>query len=157
MMEHVERLRAEYGMEVCNVFHAGDGNLHPLVLYDPRDPDQRQRAHAIAAGVLELSIAQGGVVSGEHGIGLEKCEYLPRFFSPAELQLHATIHQVFNPTGCFNPAKIFPPDTTPAALAAARAARLQGYRARIRNHGHSCFLCEIVIRSQFHTTYEPEA
>jgi D-lactate dehydrogenase (cytochrome) len=125
MMEHVERLRAEYGMEVCNVFHAGDGNLHPLVLYDPRDPDQRQRAHAIAAGVLELSIAQGGVVSGEHGIGLEKCEYLPRFFSPAELQLHATIHQVFNPTGCFNPAKIFPPDTTPAALAVARAARLQ--------------------------------
>ncbi|RMD79027.1 MAG: FAD-binding protein, partial [Chloroflexi bacterium] len=94
MMEHVERLRAEYGMEVCNVFHAGDGNLHPLVLYDPRDPDQRRRAHDIAAGVLELSIANGGVVSGEHGIGLEKCEYMPRFLSPAELQLHATIHQV---------------------------------------------------------------
>lgn len=125
MMEHVERLRAEYGMEVCNVFHAGDGNLHPLVLYDPRDPNQRQRAHAIAAGVLELSIEHGGVVSGEHGIGLEKCEYLPRFFSPAELQLHATIHQVFNPTGCFNPAKIFPSDTPPADLAAARAMRLQ--------------------------------
>ncbi len=125
MMEEVERLRAEYGLEVCNVSHAGDGNLHPLVLYDPRDADQKQRAHAIAAGVLDLSIAHGGVVSGEHGIGLEKCEYLPRFFSPAELQLHATIHQVFNPTGCFNPAKIFPPDTTPSALAAARAQRLQ--------------------------------
>ncbi|ACL24432.1 FAD-binding oxidoreductase [Chloroflexus aggregans] len=125
MMEHVERLRAEYGMEVCNVFHAGDGNLHPLVLYDPRDPDQRRRAHDIAAGVLERSLANGGVVSGEHGIGLEKCEYMPRFFSPAELQLHATIHHVFNPTGCFNPAKIFPTDTTPAALAAARAERLQ--------------------------------
>lgn len=125
MMEHVERLRTEYGMEVCNVFHAGDGNLHPLVLYDPRDPDQRRRAHDIAASVLEISIEQGGVVSGEHGIGLEKCEYLPRFFSAAELQLHATIHQVFNPTGVFNPAKIFPPETTPATLAAARAERLQ--------------------------------
>ncbi|MCX7859982.1 MAG: FAD-binding oxidoreductase [Chloroflexus sp.] len=125
MMEQVERLRAEYRLEVCNVAHAGDGNLHPLVLYDPRDPDQRRRAHDVAAGVLELSIEHGGVVSGEHGIGLEKCEYLPRFFSPAELQLHATIHQVFNPTGCFNPAKIFPSDTTPAELAAARAARLQ--------------------------------
>ncbi|WP_298815808.1 FAD-binding oxidoreductase [Chloroflexus sp.] len=125
MMEHVERLRVEYGMEVCNVFHAGDGNLHPLVLYDPRDPDQRRRAHDIAASVLEISIEHGGVVSGEHGIGLEKCEYLSRFFSPAELQLHATIHQVFNPGGLFNPAKIFPPDTTPATLAAARAERLQ--------------------------------
>jgi D-lactate dehydrogenase (cytochrome) len=124
MLEHVERLRREYGMEVCNVFHAGDGNLHPLVLYDPRDPEQRRKAHAIAAGVLELSIQQGGVISGEHGIGVEKQNYLPLLFSPAELQLHATVHQIFNPTGSFNPAKIFPEATPPAELAAARCERM---------------------------------
>jgi D-lactate dehydrogenase (cytochrome) len=124
MLEHVERLRHEHGMEVCNVFHAGDGNLHPLVLYDPRDAEQRRKAHAIAHGVLELSIAQGGVISGEHGIGVEKQNYLPLLFSPAELQLHATIHQIFNPQASFNPAKIFPLDTSPAALAALRHARI---------------------------------
>jgi D-lactate dehydrogenase (cytochrome) len=128
MLQHVERLRHEYGMEVCNVFHAGDGNLHPLVLYDPRDPEQRRKAHAIAAGVLELSIQQGGVISGEHGIGVEKQNYLPLLFSPAELQLHATIHQIFNPTGSFNPAKIFPETTSPAELAAARRERMAAGR-----------------------------
>jgi D-lactate dehydrogenase (cytochrome) len=128
MLEHVERLRHEHGMEVCNVFHAGDGNLHPLVLYDPRDPEQRRKAHAIASSVLELSIQQGGVISGEHGIGVEKQNYLPLLFSPAELQLHATVHQVFNPTGSFNPAKIFPVATPPAELAAARRERMAAGR-----------------------------
>jgi D-lactate dehydrogenase (cytochrome) len=124
MMEYVEQLRREHDLEVCNVFHAGDGNLHPLVLYDPRDADQSRRAHMIAAGVLDLSIEQGGVISGEHGIGVEKCEYLPRMFSPSELQLHATLAAVFNPQEVFNPAKIFPPDQPPGELAAARRERI---------------------------------
>jgi len=129
MMEHVERLRHEHAMEVCNVFHAGDGNLHPLILYDPRDADQRRRAHVIAKGVLELSIAQGGVISGEHGIGVEKQEYLPLLFSRAELQLQAAVYHVFNPDERFNPAKIFPAADRPAELAAERAVRL-GTRGR---------------------------
>ncbi|NJN16348.1 MAG: FAD-binding protein [Oscillochloris sp.] len=124
MMEHVEQLRVEYGLEICNVFHAGDGNLHPLVLYDPRDPDQSRRAHAIAQGVLDLSIRQGGVVSGEHGIGVEKQDYLPLLFSPEELQIQAAVATIFNPGERFNPAKIFPADQPPAALAASRRARL---------------------------------
>ncbi len=129
MMEHVEQLRHEYAMEVCNVFHAGDGNLHPLVLYDPRDPDQTRRAHALASAVLKLSIAQGGVISGEHGIGLEKRDYLPLLFSPAELALHAAIQHVFNPNGQFNPGKIFPAAVNPAALAGERRARISSSAA----------------------------
>ncbi|NNJ10331.1 FAD-binding protein [Chloroflexales bacterium ZM16-3] len=128
MMAHVERLRHEHGMEVCNVFHAGDGNLHPLVLYNPRDPDQVRRAHAIAHGVLHLSIAQGGVISGEHGIGVEKRDYLPLLLSPAEMQLQAAIYTIFNPDDRFNPAKIFPSDVCPQTLAAARRARLSAGR-----------------------------
>lgn len=124
MMEHVERLRREHALEVCNVFHAGDGNLHPLVLYDPRDSDQTRRAHAIAEAVLELSIAQGGVISGEHGIGVEKQEYLPLLLSPCELQLHAAVHAVFNPDDLFNPSKIFPSGKSPRELAEERRARL---------------------------------
>jgi D-lactate dehydrogenase (cytochrome) len=124
MMEEVERLRREHALEVCNVFHAGDGNLHPLVLYDPRDADQARRAHAIAEGVLELSIAQGGVISGEHGIGLEKQEYLPLLFTPCELQLQAAVYRCFNPADQFNPAKIFPSDRSPRELADERRARI---------------------------------
>jgi D-lactate dehydrogenase (cytochrome) len=124
MMEHVERLRREHRLEVCNVFHAGDGNLHPLVLYDPRDPDQVERAHAIAVGVLRLSIEQGGVISGEHGIGVEKQEYLPLLMSEADLALHATVYNVFNPADRFNPAKIFPADISPRALAEQRRERI---------------------------------
>jgi D-lactate dehydrogenase (cytochrome) len=130
MMEQIERLRRQHALEVCNVFHAGDGNLHPLVLYDPRDLGQVDRAHAFARAVLALSIEQGGVISGEHGIGLEKQEYLPLLFSRHELQLQATIHQIFNPGDHFNPAKLFPAATSPAALAAERRARIRHNRQR---------------------------
>ncbi|MCS6881415.1 MAG: FAD-linked oxidase C-terminal domain-containing protein [Oscillochloridaceae bacterium] len=130
MMEHIERLRHEWRMEVCNVFHAGDGNLHPMVLYDPRDADQRARAHAIAGAVLKLSIEQGGVISGEHGIGVEKQEYLPLLLEPHELQLHAAIYTCFNPEDCFNPGKIFPAALRPRDLAAQRQARMRATAPR---------------------------
>ena len=131
MMEHIERLRKQHRLEVCNVFHAGDGNLHTLVLYDPRDADQAARAHTFAAEVLELSIAQGGVISGEHGIGVEKQNYLPLLMSPADLQLQATVYQVFNPAERFNPAKIFPTSTSPQELAAERQRRIADCRLQI--------------------------
>ena len=141
MLEHIERLRREHAMEVCNVFHAGDGNLHPLVLYDPREPEQVRRAHAIADAVLELSIAQGGVISGEHGIGLEKQAYLPLLFSRAELQLQAAVYCCLNPGDHFNPAKIFPLDTSPAELAEERRGRIRETRrhgdTETRRHGDS--------------------
>ncbi len=125
MMERVEQLSKEYDLEVLNVFHAGDGNLHPLVLYDPRDREQFERAHAIAAGVLQLSIAEGGVVSGEHGIGLEKREYLPLMFTEADMAAMGALFAIFNPAGLFNPAKIFPEAQDPRELARRRAARIQ--------------------------------
>ncbi|MBX0328160.1 FAD-binding oxidoreductase [Oscillochloris sp. ZM17-4] len=143
MMEHVERLRHEHGMEVCNVFHAGDGNLHPLVLYDPRDPEQVRRAHAIAHGVLHLSIAQGGVISGEHGIGVEKQDYLPLLLSPNEMQLHAAIYTIFNPDDRFNPGKIFPADVNPHALAAARRARIADCRLQIAETEPQSAICNL--------------
>lgn len=132
MMEHVERLRHASGMEICNVFHAGDGNLHPLVLYNPRDPDQRERAHTIARSVLFASIEQGGVISGEHGIGVEKQEYLPLLFSRHELQLHAAVYACFNPDDRFNPGKIFPASLPPLDLAAERRARIRSTAASAR-------------------------
>ncbi|NTW04134.1 MAG: FAD-binding protein, partial [Oscillochloris sp.] len=131
MMEHIERLRREYALEVCNVFHAGDGNLHPLVLYNPRDPDQCQRAHALVQSVLHLSIDQGGVISGEHGIGVEKRNYLPLLFSPAELQLQAALYTIFNPKDRLNPAKIFPTNASPQTLTAERRARFANAKLQI--------------------------
>ncbi|RRR71528.1 MAG: FAD-binding protein, partial [Candidatus Viridilinea halotolerans] len=125
MLEYIEGLRHVYGVEVCNVFHAGDGNLHPLFLYDPREPEQVQRAHAIAKDVLTQSIAEGGVISGEHGIAIEKQEYIPLLFTPTEMELQAAIYMVFNQGDHFNPAKRFPLAMPPAMLAARRHARLK--------------------------------
>lgn len=124
MMEQVERLSQEHRLPIVNVFHAGDGNLHPLVLYDPRDPDQIERAHAIATAVMTLSIEQGGVISGEHGIGVEKQEYMPLLFSAADLQAMAAVYAVFNPVDRLNPAKIFPSGVSPLELAARRQERI---------------------------------
>lgn len=129
MMERVEQLSLEYDLAVLNVFHAGDGNLHPLVLYDPRDRDQFERAHAIAAGVLQLSIAEGGVVSGEHGIGLEKREYLPLMFTEADMAAMGALYAIFNPAGLFNPGKIFPEEQEPRELAQRRARRISSSSA----------------------------
>lgn len=125
MMAHVQRLSAAYQMPVANVFHAGDGNLHPLVLYDPSDPDQVAKAHALTAEVLDLSIAEGGAVSGEHGIGIEKRDFLARLFGRDELAAQALVYAVFNPDCILNPGKVFPVAIDPLALAAERAAQLQ--------------------------------
>jgi D-lactate dehydrogenase (cytochrome) len=124
MMAHVTQLSAEHGLPIANVFHAGDGNLHPLVLYDPADPAQVAKAHAITAAVLAQSIAEGGAVSGEHGIGVEKQAFLARLYGPAELEAQAAVYAVFNPLDRLNPGKVFPQDTHPLELAARQRARL---------------------------------
>lgn len=132
MLEHIGRLSREYNMPIANVFHAGDGNLHPLVLYDPQNPDEVERAHQITAEVLRLSIAHGGAISGEHGIGLSKRQFMPVLFSNAELQAQATIYAIFNPHDRLNPAKMFPSDMHPLHLAEQRRQRIaaqQGSRA----------------------------
>lgn len=124
MMEQIEELGRQYNMPMANIFHAGDGNLHPLVLYNPRDPDEVQRAHAIAEAVMRLSIEEGGVISGEHGIGIEKQNYMAMLFNAADLQAMAVIYATFNPRAQFNPAKMFPSNSDPLKLAEQRHSRI---------------------------------
>ena len=124
MMAHIQRLSQHYGMPIANVFHAGDGNLHPLVLYDPGDPEQVAKTHAITGEVLKLSIDEGGAVSGEHGIGSEKCLFLPRLYSRNDLAAQAAVYHVFNPERRLNPGKVFPAHLDPLLLAQEHAARL---------------------------------
>lgn len=148
MMAHVQRLSAQYALPIANVFHAGDGNLHPLVLYDPADPAQVAKAHAITVAILEQSIAEGGAVSGEHGIGVEKQDFLARLYGPDELAAQAAVYAVFNPDNRLNPGKVFPRDCDPLTLAAARRealmtppsnrdpARLRGELATLLGEDH---------------------
>jgi len=96
------------GFEVGNIFHAGDGNLHPIILFDARDPEQRRRAVAAADEIIEMCIGMGGSITGEHGIGMEKDRLMPLLFSEADMDLRRRVRDAFNPTGLLNPGKIFP-------------------------------------------------
>jgi glycolate oxidase len=93
---------------VANVFHAGDGNLHPLILYDSSHPDQVAAAEHLGAQILELSVAVGGCITGEHGVGLEKLAQMPAQFSAAELRQFERIKEAFDPGLALNPGKGIP-------------------------------------------------
>jgi len=108
IMSEIERLGAESGIRVANVFHAGDGNLHPLVLYDRRIEGQEHAAEVLANRILELCIEAGGSITGEHGVGMEKNELMTLLFSDADFDLMRRIHDAFNPDSSLNPGKIFP-------------------------------------------------
>jgi glycolate oxidase len=98
----------KYGLSIANLLHAGDGNLHPSILFDERDSDQLQRTMDAGAEILELCVGVGGVLSGEHGIGLEKQEYMPLMFSEADMEAMAKLGPAFATDGRLNPGKIFP-------------------------------------------------
>ncbi len=121
-MEQVGRISQEYRLPIANVFHAGDGNLHPIILFDRRDRSQNQRALEAATGVMHVSIEQGGVISGEHGIGVEKQDYMTLLFSTDDLAAMAGLHQSFDPYDLFNPGKVFPKGRGCGELAALRKA-----------------------------------
>ncbi len=108
VLSRVNEIVAAHGLRVGNVFHAGDGNLHPNILYDPRRPGEEQRVMAAGAEIMRLCAEVGGSISGEHGIGLEKADFMPLIFSPADLAVMARLKAAFNPTGRCNPGKIFP-------------------------------------------------
>jgi glycolate oxidase len=91
-----------------NVFHAGDGNLHPLLLFDGSDPAQVGRVHAAGAEIVEVSLAAGGSLSGEHGIGVEKRDHMDRMFSPDDLDHQARVRRAFDPQCRANPGKVLP-------------------------------------------------
>ncbi|MEO0456649.1 MAG: glycolate oxidase subunit GlcD [Cyanobacteria bacterium P01_A01_bin.114] len=112
VLKEIEALGEQHGYRVANVFHAGDGNLHPLILYDNAVPGQLEAVEALGGDILKLCVAAGGSISGEHGIGADKRCYMPKMFSPADLETMQWVRQVFNPQGLANPTKIFPTPKT---------------------------------------------
>jgi glycolate oxidase len=101
---------ASYGLRVANVFHAGDGNMHPLILYDVNDPVQQQKAEDAGSDVLKLCVELGGALTGEHGVGIEKRDLMRRQFSEADLAQQMRVRAAFDPQWRLNPAKVFPLD-----------------------------------------------
>ncbi len=108
VLRRVAEISEKYDIPIANVFHAGDGNIHPIVLFDERDPVQCERVDAVNTEILVACAEAGGTITGEHGIGVEKMDYMPLIFSPEDLAVMATIKEIFNPLGLCNPGKIFP-------------------------------------------------
>jgi glycolate oxidase subunit GlcD len=104
----IDEMSDRYGLGVANVFHAGDGNLHPLILFDSRRPDQVDKIFAMSEEIMKLCVDVGGSLSGEHGIGYEKKDFMGLVFSEDDLDSMMRVKRVFNPDGLLNPAKIFP-------------------------------------------------
>jgi glycolate oxidase len=102
---------------VANVFHAGDGNLHPLILFDGREAGGLERAERLAGRILAMCVEMGGSLTGEHGIGVEKRDYLPTMFGPDEIDCMERLRAAFDPAGIANPGKMFPGGAGAPALA----------------------------------------
>jgi len=102
------------GIRVANVFHAGDGNLHPLILFNGREPGELERAEALAGKILKMCVAMGGSLTGEHGLGVEKRDFLPDMFSAEEIDCMKRLRAAFDPLGIANPGKMFPGKEAPA-------------------------------------------
>ena len=108
VLRRIESLSQEHGLRVGNVFHAGDGNLHPLVLYDARIDGQAQRAETLAHQILEACVEAGGSITGEHGVGSDKACAMPLMFSETDLEVMKRLRSAFDPDGLANPGKLFP-------------------------------------------------
>jgi glycolate oxidase len=108
MLRAIEAMEVKYGLRCVNVFHAGDGNLHPLILFDANDPDEFHRCELFGAAILEASIEVGGTVTGEHGVGVEKLNSMCVQFSAAERAQMMAVKSAFDPAGLLNPGKVIP-------------------------------------------------
>jgi glycolate oxidase len=108
VLTRIAELAGEHGLRVANVFHAGDGNLHPLILYDANIPGQLESAEALGGKILELCVEVGGTVTGEHGVGVEKINQMCVQFNSAELEQFHAIKAAFDPDGLLNPGKAVP-------------------------------------------------
>jgi glycolate oxidase len=108
VLKAIQQMEGKYGLRCPNVFHAGDGNLHPLIMFDSNDPDSVARAEAFGVEILELSIAVGGTVTGEHGVGVEKVHQLCRQFDEGTREAFFAVRRAFDPSGLLNPGKAVP-------------------------------------------------
>jgi glycolate oxidase len=121
MLRHIQKIGEKHDLRICNVFHAGDGNLHPIILFDERDADQVKRVLAASHEILEECVRQGGSVTGEHGIGVEKLDFMPVLFTPEDLAMMLRLKQAFNPEGRCSPRKMLP--TAGACIEQSKAGR----------------------------------
>ncbi|GIV70827.1 FAD-linked oxidase C-terminal domain-containing protein [Caldilinea sp.] len=110
----IERLSQDYGLRVANVFHAGDGNLHPLILFNGRIPGELERAEALAGEIIQMCIALGGSITGEHGVGMEKRQHMSSMFTETDLQVMAELRRALDPGELANRGKMFPQGEAPA-------------------------------------------
>jgi glycolate oxidase len=107
-LTRIDEISKRYGFPIGNIFHAGDGNLHPLILFDARDRAQLERVVAAAGEIIQFCVEMGGTLTGEHGVGMEKNELMPLMFTSNDLALMRDVRSVFNPAGLLNPDKVFP-------------------------------------------------
>jgi glycolate oxidase len=115
VLKRTGEIVASYGLRVANVFHAGDGNMHPLILYNCNDPAEQAKAEAAGNDILKLCVEAGGCLTGEHGVGIEKRDLMRHQFSDADLDQQMRVRAVFDPQWLLNPAKVFPLDGRSAA------------------------------------------
>jgi glycolate oxidase len=108
VLERMKEMSRRHGLRVANVFHAGDGNLHPLILYDANKPGEMEKAEAFGAEILKLCVEVGGVLTGEHGVGVEKRDLMPVMFSETDLNQQQRVKCAFDDKGLLNPGKVFP-------------------------------------------------
>jgi glycolate dehydrogenase FAD-linked subunit len=108
VLTEIAQLGEKYGLRVANVFHAGDGNLHPLVLFDGRIPEEEKKAEEMSGDILRICLRYGGSITGEHGVGADKAPYMAEMFTPEDLDTMHLLRCAFDPSGRFNPGKVFP-------------------------------------------------
>ena len=108
VLKQIYSIAARYRLRMCNMFHAGDGNLHPTIVFDRRDAEQVTRVEAASKEMMQACVAAGGSITGEHGVGLDKREYMELIFSDADMDVMCSLRRVFNPRGLANPAKVLP-------------------------------------------------
>ncbi len=108
VLKFIGGVAEKYGLRIGNIFHAGDGNLHPLILFDPRDPKQLELVQQAGADILKYCVSVGGSITGEHGVGLEKRDLMPLLFTDEDLDVMLSLRNAFNAAGVLNPGKLFP-------------------------------------------------
>ncbi|HEX3207758.1 MAG TPA: FAD-linked oxidase C-terminal domain-containing protein, partial [Geminicoccaceae bacterium] len=108
VLNRMREMSGHYGLRVANVFHAGDGNLHPLILYDANRPGELERTEEFGAEILKLCVEVGGVLTGEHGVGVEKRDLMPVMFNEDDLNQQQRVKCAFDPAQILNPGKVFP-------------------------------------------------